>query len=403
MLAYSFAVLQEERYSTGRVRESNTVLELLTEILLKGVSSQLSRGLDKCYEHKMDTLVAIRGSINVTESIKGFTIEQKKKVVCDFDEYTTNSYLNQILKATLTSISVNEEAKFSLRFRVKKALQYFSEVADIDYRKIDWSRLNYTRSNCSYRMLMNICNIVLNPFNGNPDSEYITNEKFEVMFSRFVLDWLISHKEAQQVNLDDGEGEMAKEGLLGVTSFEVQKEKLEPMAISNNADSMKYTSAPIKVIRVKSSQGDNLFGVKYLGSKAGFFRNSNGAGMGSTGVELGSTRVPLGTARVPRVPRSLEKEVQEVAEEFMTNVSRMAKASMKGECSTDRQPKQNYFMQSRNNPPVLVIGHSGNTENEVYSVRTSLGTVSVRYLNFSRNWNGIERELQKIFKVNSRM
>jgi len=40
-------------------------------------------------------------------------------------------------------------------------LTYFSNVQEIDCRTIEWNRLQYNRNNASYRLLINICYLVV--------------------------------------------------------------------------------------------------------------------------------------------------------------------------------------------------------------------------------------------------
>ena len=70
MLAYAFRVLNEDGYRSVATEQFHNVAELCAAILIKGVSLQIKRGLERAYVSETDTLSGIRGKIDLTESIK---------------------------------------------------------------------------------------------------------------------------------------------------------------------------------------------------------------------------------------------------------------------------------------------------------------------------------------------
>ena len=80
MLAYAFQVLNEQGYKNIATEQFNNVAELCAAILSKGISVQLKRGLGRDYIPETDALSAIRGKIEISESIKTRTIDRKSVV-----------------------------------------------------------------------------------------------------------------------------------------------------------------------------------------------------------------------------------------------------------------------------------------------------------------------------------
>lgn len=71
MLSYAFQVLNEQGYKQIATEEFENVAELCSAILIKGVTSQIKRGLGKEYVEQTDSLASARGKINISASVKG--------------------------------------------------------------------------------------------------------------------------------------------------------------------------------------------------------------------------------------------------------------------------------------------------------------------------------------------
>ena len=110
MLAYAFRVLKEEGYQRLGNEKFRNTSELFAAILARGVSVQLRRGLGREYLDQTEPLSAPRGKIEISESIK-MTNQLRKQLVCSYDDFSVNSYLNRILKTTMELLLHAEMAK----------------------------------------------------------------------------------------------------------------------------------------------------------------------------------------------------------------------------------------------------------------------------------------------------
>ena len=158
MLSYAFQVLNEQGYRKIATEQFHNVADLCAAILIKGISSQLKRGLGQEYVSKTENLSALRGKIDVSESIKTMTM-LSNQMVCTYDEFSVNSRINRIIKATVKLLmyaNISKERKKEL----KKQMLFFSEVSEIDLNTIDWN-IRYNRNNQTYRMLISICYLVV--------------------------------------------------------------------------------------------------------------------------------------------------------------------------------------------------------------------------------------------------
>ncbi len=129
MLAYAFGVLNEKGTQSIKTEEFENTYDLFATILIKGMNAQIKRGLNKEYINNKENLGNLKGKIEITESIKCNTIKDHK-MICEYDEFSVNSYMNKIIKTTLTELLKTE-------------------------------KLKYDRNDITYKMLMNVCYLIL--------------------------------------------------------------------------------------------------------------------------------------------------------------------------------------------------------------------------------------------------
>jgi 5-methylcytosine-specific restriction enzyme subunit McrC len=75
----------------------------MAAILAKGITVQIKRGLGKEYIPQTEALSALRGKIDIAESIKTQTI-LKKQMICSYDEFSCSYILVALLIQYLKSI-----------------------------------------------------------------------------------------------------------------------------------------------------------------------------------------------------------------------------------------------------------------------------------------------------------
>lgn len=159
MLSYAFQALQAQNYKDLATEKFHNTAELCAAILDKGISVQLKRGLGRDYLPKSESLSTLQGRLNISESIKTQTL-LKKQMICTYDEFSTNTQFNQIIKSTMLMLlkaNITNTRKKSLR----NLLLFFSDVNEIDLRFANWNQ-HYNRSNQSYQLLLGICYLIYN-------------------------------------------------------------------------------------------------------------------------------------------------------------------------------------------------------------------------------------------------
>ena len=117
MLSYAFQALQAQNYKDLATEKFHNTAELCAAILDKGISVQLKRGLGRDYLSKSESLSTLQGRLNISESIKTQTL-LKKQMICIYDEFSTNTQFNQIIKSTMLMLlkaNITNTRKKSLR------------------------------------------------------------------------------------------------------------------------------------------------------------------------------------------------------------------------------------------------------------------------------------------------
>lgn len=192
MLAYAFQVLNENGYKNIETEQFDNVGELCAAILSKGVSLQLKRGLGKEYVPETEALSSLRGKIDIAESIKTQSM-LRKQLVCTYDDFTVNSYMNRIIKSTM-ELLIRSDISKARKKELRKLLVFFGEVEPLNVYDINW-QLQYNRNNQSYRMLISICYLVVkgllqsNTSGGTKLMDFLDEQRMCRLYERFILEY----------------------------------------------------------------------------------------------------------------------------------------------------------------------------------------------------------------------
>lgn len=207
MLTYAFQVLRQSAYENIEAEDFDNIHDMFAAILGKGVTSQLKQGLYKEYVNKSDNLATMRGKLNLSGTIKN-KIQRKQVLTCKFDELSENNLLNQILKTTMLLLIREKNVKEERRVTLKKSLLFFSDVDYIEPHEIRWDRVHYHRNNQNYKMLLNICRLVIDGMllsteKGNYKlANFIDDQRMSHLYEKFILEYYRYHHPKFRANPD---------------------------------------------------------------------------------------------------------------------------------------------------------------------------------------------------------
>lgn len=198
MLCYAFEVLKKDSYKKLEAEDFENAADLFAAILASGVAEQIKKGIIKDYEIRIEETSYLRGKIDISSSIKQQSM-LRSKMVCVYDEFTENTYLNQILKTTMNLLIRNPDVEAKQKQSLKKLIPYFNKIDEIDPYKIQWSRLTYHRNNATYEMLLNICYLIINGLLMTEEkgtkklAKYLDDQRMSKLFEKFVLNYYRKH------------------------------------------------------------------------------------------------------------------------------------------------------------------------------------------------------------------
>lgn len=192
MLAYAFQVLNEQGFASCAAESFDNAADLLSEILIRGVSGQIKRGLHREYQNKKDSLPCLRGKINISETIQQ-QAAMRHQLVCNFDEFNEDSSFNRILKTTIFLL-LRADIAVSRKKQLKKLLPYFENVKIIRVQEIKW-KFSYNRFSRTYQMLISICWLVVKGLlQTQADGSlkvmnYLDEQRICRLYEKFVLEY----------------------------------------------------------------------------------------------------------------------------------------------------------------------------------------------------------------------
>ena len=218
MLSYAFQTLQEQGYKNVAAEQFDNVAELCAAILIKGANLQIKRGLGREYISKTDTVTGIRGRINISESIKTQSM-LRKQMVCTYDDFSVNTYMNQIIKTTMIKL-LYADIDRARKKEIKRLLVFFIEVDTLDINTINWKQ-HFNQNNQAYQMLISVCYLVLKGLIQTTSAgttrimDFVDEQHMCHLYEKFILEYYRTEfpaikAEASQIKwmLDDDNGSM---------------------------------------------------------------------------------------------------------------------------------------------------------------------------------------------------
>ena len=215
MLTYAFHVLRQDNYEEIEAEDFENIHDMFSAILGRGVAQQLKQGLYREYVNNSDDLSTLRGKLAVKGTIIN-KMQHKQKLSCEFDELSENNLLNQVLKTTMLLLIKQQGVKQENKAILKKDLVFFDDVDYVEPSSIRWDRIRYQRNNQSYRMLLNVCRLVIEGMLLSTEqgtvkmASFLDDQRMSHLYEKFILEYyryhhpeLHANPDQVQWNLDD--------------------------------------------------------------------------------------------------------------------------------------------------------------------------------------------------------
>lgn len=198
MLSYAFQILTQDTYDDVAIESFDEMYDLLAAILAKGIGIQLKQGLYREYINRQEELSVLRGKINMSGTIKNQLVH-KRVLTCDFDDLSENNLFNQIIKTTVILLMKNAKLKTEYKDDLKKKMLFFSNVDIVEPTSIRWSSIRFQRNNQTYRMLISICQLILEGMLMTTDTgeyrlaSFVDEQRMCRLYEKFILEYYNRH------------------------------------------------------------------------------------------------------------------------------------------------------------------------------------------------------------------
>lgn len=198
MLCYAWNVLEQSDSIFVGSEKFDNIYDLFARIYINGTSSLIKRGLNRYYIQENEPVSTLKGKINISDSIKDQTL-RKGRMICQYDDFSENIKLNQIVKTTINILIKSPGLDLDLRKKLLKVRLYFSDIKDIQFSKGLFASLRYNRNNYHYRMLINISQLIYQGLITNEDSnkiifsDFVRDKQMAKLYEKFVLNFFRKH------------------------------------------------------------------------------------------------------------------------------------------------------------------------------------------------------------------
>ena len=220
MLSYAFQNLNQSEYEEVAKEDFNNAADLFAAIISKGLGRQLKQGLYREYIDIKEDSKILRGKIDLPGTLRN-QIARKQTLSCEHDELSENNLYNQIIKTSAFYLLKQKSVSAERKSVLKKETLFLSNVDTIDPASIRWSSIRFSKNNANYRMLISICQLLLEGMLMTTDkgeyrlSSFIDDQHMSRLYEKFILEYYIKeHPEikisASQIEwaLDSGERTM---------------------------------------------------------------------------------------------------------------------------------------------------------------------------------------------------
>ncbi len=198
MLAYAFRILNKTDISKVGTEEFDNIYDMFAVMITRGINYQIKKGINREYIEYSDEISTVKGKIDLSETIKRKSL-LNKRIVCTFDDYSTNSYLNRIIKTASCYLLKSNKLSKDNRNNLRKTLYFFDDVELLDKKTIQWNSIRYNKNNSSYKLLINISYLILEGLIVNKENDrvefldYIDDQKMHKLYEKFLYEYYKYH------------------------------------------------------------------------------------------------------------------------------------------------------------------------------------------------------------------
>jgi 5-methylcytosine-specific restriction enzyme subunit McrC len=206
MLCYAWNVLSIKdsiNVSSEKIKDTHN---LLGRLFSYSVGKLIRQGFHRSYVITEDELSTLKGKILLANTINQSSLV-KKKLYCEFDDFTSNNLFNQIIKYTLCRLIKNPAIDISIKNDVKKQIIYFANIDEAIPNPNNLQKLKFNKNNFIYRLLISIAimlynNTLVNENEGRVAfNDFYREEQMQKVYELFLLNFYTLHLDKENYHV----------------------------------------------------------------------------------------------------------------------------------------------------------------------------------------------------------
>lgn len=180
LLCYAWNKLDEKERVNVSIDDKTELLDLFSKVLINATKMLIKRGIDKNYVDHTEELAGVKGKVQISQTLKS-NLLFKQRTICNFDDFSANIILNQILVSTIYRLIQTKGLDKQLKSELVSLQRMLSGIDQIEITNPLFKQVRLSRNNRFYGFVMNVCQIIY-------ESTFPSEEQGKYKFSDFTRD-----------------------------------------------------------------------------------------------------------------------------------------------------------------------------------------------------------------------
>lgn len=159
LLIYAWDSLEEAEIVNVDIQESTKIVDLFARVLNSGLEHLLRRGLDRSYIIQNESIVGVKGKLDISTSIK-LSLFPQGRAACEFDDLSHNVTHNRIIKTTIHRLIRVSNIDPNLRNELVDTYRRLGNIDELRISEQVFRSVQLHRNNQFYRFLLEVCHLI---------------------------------------------------------------------------------------------------------------------------------------------------------------------------------------------------------------------------------------------------
>ena len=204
LLKYTKKIKIKEHELGNLSKLKDDFFEIIIYLFAKNLRDLLRKDFKKTYVEYEENVFFLKGKLLIGEQIKRNAVNDSR-FCCRFEEFTENNIMNQLFKH-VALLLMRVSRSVSNKKILEDILIYLCDVESVVISSSDINKIHFSRLNCEYEPLVNLCRLILENMSVEFASAKLETFVFmfdmNMLFEEFVFDFTKKYRSSLFV---DGE------------------------------------------------------------------------------------------------------------------------------------------------------------------------------------------------------